>query len=211
MPWSIFESPEARCVSCKLRESSHGVICLRGEGPPRAEIALVGQSPGAEEELAEQNFIGQAGRMLNDCIIQAGLSRDDLWICNAVRCRPWKPAMTPRGEIRKNRVPEQHEIDCCHGYLDDELKQVRPKVIVCLGKEAALSVLGFDGLHGGVLENQGRVQWSSVYNAWVITSVHPSYLLHKPGEQELLVFDLEKAARWRDNPLVPLPVDYRVI
>ncbi len=119
--------------------------------------------------------------------------------------------MTSRGEVRKNRVPEQLEIDACHGYLDDELKLVRPKVIVCLGKEAALSVLGLDALHGGVLENQGRVQWSTVYNAWVITSVHPSYLLHKPGEQELLVFDLEKAARWRDNPITPLPVDYRVL
>jgi len=148
--------------------------------------------------------------MLDGCIIEAGLDRADLWISNAIRCRPAKLVMTPRGEVWKNRVPTEHEIDCCHGYLDEELKALRPKVIVCMGAEAAMTV--FSGrLPGGVLENQGKVQWSDVYNCWIITTVHPSYLLHKPGDRELLVWDLAKAARWAVRPQIPEPVSYQSI
>src|SRR3990167_6059277 len=171
MAWTIFETPQSRCDACLLFEKS-AVHALRGEGNPDAEIALVGEGPGEEEEYYQRCFVGRAGDMLNGCLRDVDLVRSELWVCNAVRCRP----TTPHG---KNRKPTSHEIDCCRDFTRDELARVRPKVIVVLGDSPATSLLG--KLLGGVTDNRGKVRWSDEYNAWVIVTFHPAYALRNPA------------------------------
>ena len=203
-PWTIFPTTGAQCRDCGLWRSSRGAICLPGEGPEHPAIAFVGEAPGEEEEAQHRNFYGRAGQLLTKAIKAAGLSRFEVWIANAVRCRP------PHPLTGKNRKPTAHEVDCCHGFLDRELKRLKPRVIVAMGDTAMASIFG--ERVGGVLDSRGKTIWSETYGAWVVCTFHPAYLLRRPSEEFFFIQDVLRAKTIAEQGHLPQPspTDYRV-
>src|SRR5262245_46391152 len=186
------------CQGCGLWKDKTSVN-VPGEGPAWAQIALVGEALGAEEDERGKPFVGDAGDQLTRCLAEAGMSRSDRGLTHSIRCRPTTPA-EPRPNrprpVPRNRKPTAHEIGCCHGWLDDELRSLTAlRVLVALGDTAIGSILGPERPAGGVLENQGKVLWSSRYQCWVVCSLNPAYILRKPGEAVWLVSDLLQAQR----------------
>lgn len=163
---------------------------------------LVGEALGYEEELQGRPFVGRAGWMLDSCLQAAGLPREAVWITNGARCRP----KTANGG---NRKPTDTELGYCRGWFDDELAGLpNAKVLVALGDSATYTALAPHDPTGGVQYNQGRVLWSERYQRWVVLSLHPAFVLRKPGEALWLIHDLTKAvhiARYGAPPQRKVP------
>lgn len=160
-----------------------------GEGSSGAAIVCLGEGPGEEEDELGRPFVGRAGYILDRALYEAGLDRGDVWITNAARCRPLNNAA-------KNRTPTVQELGFCRGWLDDELALLpNKKIIVAMGASATWACLHPHQPTGGVLENQGKTFWSERYRCWVITSLHPAYILRKPPEILWLIIDLIQAQR----------------
>jgi DNA polymerase len=159
-----------QCRRCDLWQyATQGVP---GEGPKRARIMLVGEQPGDQEDLAGHPFVGPAGKLLDRVCEAAGVDRRTLYLTNAVKHFKWEP----RGKRRLHKTPAQREIEACSYWLDKELAQVRPTVIVALGTTALKSVLGTSHVTlkdtlGKPIRHEGR---------WVVTIYHPSYVLRVP-------------------------------
>src|SRR5437867_225322 len=112
------------CTRCKLYKHRHTIVF--GDGSPKAELVFVGEGPGADEDAQGLPFVGRAGKLLTQMIEAMGLERQDVYICNVVKCRP-----------PENRTPEDDEVSTCSPFLLRQLEVISPKVIVCLGAVAA--------------------------------------------------------------------------
>lgn len=161
-----------QCRRCGLWR--HATQAVGGAGSKRARIMLVGEQPGDQEDIAGAPFVGPAGKLLDRVCEQAGVDRRALYLTNAVKHFKWEP----RGKRRLHKTPVQREIDACGYWLDRELAQVRPDVIVALGTTALKAVLGTSHVTlkdtlGQALRHEGR---------WVVTVYHPSYVLRVPDE-----------------------------
>lgn len=119
------------CRRCPLCESR--TVAVPGEGPVPARLMLVGEAPGEKEDKAGRPFVGNAGRMLDRLLADAGLRREDCFITGAVKCHP-----------PKNRDPRAGEIDACRVYLEEQLAAVRPEVVLAMGRAAMRAVLGHE-------------------------------------------------------------------
>ena len=148
-----------KCVLC--RERTHAVP---GEGPADARLVVVGEGPGATEDETGRPFVGRAGKLLTEILAAIGLPRDQVYICNVVKCRP--PG---------NRKPQQDEIDTCVPYLHRQLDRIRPKVILAMGNTAAETLLNTKQSLGSL---RGRVH--GVRGMPVIVTYHPAALLRNP-------------------------------
>lgn len=187
MPWSLFVSAEARCAACGLHESG---CFVGGEGNPHASIVLVSEAPGEHESYEGRPFVGRAGSILNGCLDDADLPRSSVWICNAVRHRPTTP-------LGRNRKPLLEEIDACRGFLVDDIRDIKPKVIVALGDVALTSLIG--KTLGGITQHRLRTIWSEEFNAWIIATNHPAYALRRYAERKWIVDALIMAKRIADD------------
>jgi DNA polymerase len=152
------------CRACKLCGARQRAV--PGEGAAHARIVFVGEGPGADEDRTGRPFVGRAGQLLDDIIVKGmKLRREDVFICNVVKCRP--PG---------NRVPEPDEVQACAGFLDRQLAAVRPAVICALGATAVRRLLADErplgALRGRTWEFQGLP---------VIATYHPAYLLRNPA------------------------------
>jgi uracil-DNA glycosylase len=189
------------CRRCGLWE--HATQAVGGEGPRRARIMLVGEQPGDQEDLAGQPFVGPAGKLLDRVCEQAGLDRRKIYLTNAVKHFKWEP----RGKRRLHKTPAQREIEACGYWLDKEMAQVRPAVIVAMGSTALKAVL--DNAHatlkdtlGHPIRHQGR---------WVVAIYHPSYALRVPSEEARheafasMVAGLRLAQQLLERPDAPEP------
>src|SRR4051812_30632236 len=116
------------CTRCKLHRTRTNIVF--GVGNPEARLMFVGEGPGEDEDLQGLPFVGKAGQLLTKMIEAMGLSREDVYICNTVKCRP-----------PNNRNPEPDELNACEPFLKGQLGAVKPEVIVTLGKFAAQSLL----------------------------------------------------------------------
>lgn len=126
--WETLEGACFNCKKCRLWElRSHVVI---GKGNPKADIMFIGEGPGQQEDLQGQPFVGPAGQLLDRMLASVGLSLENVYITNIVKCRP--PG---------NRDPYDDEKDACLNYLRYQLKLIEPKIIVCLGRIAATTIL----------------------------------------------------------------------
>ncbi|TWG87042.1 DNA polymerase [Cupriavidus gilardii J11] len=158
------------CRRCTLwRNATQGVP---GSGPSPAPVMVVGEQPGNQEDLEGVAFVGPAGRLLDDAFERAGLSRDSVFLTNAVKHFKWEL----RGKRRLHKTPAQREIEACHYCLEDELERVAPRTVVALGATALKSVLGAKAVSlrkvlGQPIEHEGRI---------VIPTWHPSYALRVP-------------------------------
>jgi uracil-DNA glycosylase len=165
------------CKRCKLCTGRTQIVF--GTGNPRAELVFVGEGPGADEDAQGIPFVGKAGELLTKMIEAMKYSRDDVYICNVVKCRP--PG---------NRNPEPDEISACEPFLKAQLAAIRPKVIVALGKFAAQTLL-----HDDTVISRMRGQWRSYEGIPLMPTFHPAYLLRTPGDKKLVWADLQEVMK----------------
>ena len=163
---------EAECVRCPLHESAHHV-CLMGSGPRRTELMIIGEAPGRLEDKTGAPFVGDAGRLLGELLMQAGLSRDRSYITNAVKCRP-----------PDNRDPKLQEMVACAPHLQREIDAVRPQYILLLGGVALKAVLG----ETGITKQRGRARY--VRDTIVMPTLHPASAFYAEGNRAIIQQDL---------------------
>lgn len=181
----------AGCRACDLWE--RGTQTVFGEGPPRAEVMLVGEQPGNEEDLSGHPFVGPAGRLLDRALDAAGIDRRHVYVTNSVKHFKWEP----RGKRRIHQKPNAGEVRACRPWLEAEIAVVRPRAIVCLGATAAQALLGRTFR---VTQHRGELL-PSPFAPLVLATVHPSSILRAPDEEarrtEMTRFveDLEVLAR----------------
>lgn len=157
-----------RCTKCGLSRTRTNTVF--GEGSPDAELVFVGEGPGADEDASGRPFVGRAGELLTKMITAMGLSRQDVFICNVVKCRP--PG---------NRAPSAEEASACWGYLVRQLGIIRPKVVVTLGNPATKALLD---TKVGITKLRG--QWQTLpaigqglEGTAVMPTFHPAYVLRQ--------------------------------
>ncbi len=156
----------AGCIRCAL--ASGRTQTVFGMGDPHADLAFVGEAPGEQEDLQGLPFVGRSGKLLDRLLLEElGLTRDAVWVCNTLRCRP--PG---------NRDPLPEEIEACRPHLDRTLELVAPKVIVTLGRFASQVMLG---TKEGITKLRGRT-YSHPSGAVVIPTYHPAAVLRGGGE-----------------------------
>jgi uracil-DNA glycosylase family protein len=162
------------CRGCDLyRDATQAVF---GEGPADARAMLVGEQPGDREDEEGRPFVGPAGKLLDRALREAGIDRDDVYLTNVVKHFKWTPA--PRGKRRIHRKPDLHEVLACTPWLEAELDQVKPQVLVCLGATAAQALLGRSFR---VTKERGRFVESTLAPL-VTATVHPSSILRARDE-----------------------------
>jgi len=162
------------CTRCRLHK--HRTHIVFGVGNPKAELVFVGEGPGHDEDAQGIPFVGRAGRLLTQIIQAMGLRREDVYICNVIKCRP-----------PENRTPEKDEIATCSPFLLRQLAVIRPKVIVCLGNVAAQTLLG---THKPISHYRG--QWFDFRGSRLIATYHTAYLLRNPSAKAEVWADLKK-------------------
>jgi uracil-DNA glycosylase len=162
------------CTRCGLHERRKQTVFARGN--PFAELCFVGEGPGADEDAQGQPFVGKAGQLLDKMIAAMGYQRDEVYICNIVKCRP-----------PENRKPEPSEMAECMPYLTSQLALIKPKVIVALG---ATALQGLTGASGGIIRSRGT--WK-LYKGTipVMPTFHPAYLLRTPDAKRDVWNDLK--------------------
>ena len=161
------------CKRCKLCSGRKNLVF--GVGNPKARLVFVGEGPGAEEDNQGIPFVGAAGQLLTKMIAAMGYSRDEVYICNVVKCRP--PG---------NRNPEPDEIAACQPFLEAQLNAIRPSVIIALGKFAAQTLLRSD-----TPITRLRGHWREYVGVPLMPTFHPAYLLRNPAEKKAAWTDLQ--------------------
>ena len=161
------------CRGCGLW--LHATQTVFGEGPPRAEVMFVGEQPGDQEDRAGHPFVGPAGRLLDEALDAAGIDRHQIYVTNAVKHFKFVQKELTRRRLHKKPAPG--EVRACRPWLAEEIRLVRPEVIVVLGSTAAQSLLGNAFK---VTEQRGKV----VQSEWgdVMATVHPSAVLRAPDD-----------------------------
>jgi len=162
------------CTRCRLHKQRNKIVF--GVGNPRAELVFVGEGPGHDEDVQGLPFVGRAGKLLTQMIEAMGLQREDVYICNVVKCRP-----------PENRKPEDDEVATCSPYLYRQLDVIAPKAIVCLGGVAAQTLLKTkDPI------SRFRGNWFDFRNTKLLATYHPAYLLRNPNAKGEVWKDLQK-------------------
>jgi DNA polymerase len=163
----------AGCRGCHLYEGATQTVF--GEGLKRAKVMLVGEQPGDREDVEGKPFVGPAGRMLDRALEEAGINRSEVYVTNVVKHFKY----TMRGKRRIHQRPDAEEIAACRPWLDAELDQVRPQVLVCLGATAAKALLGS---RFKVTQQRGEFVGSELAPLATGT-VHPSSILRAPDDE----------------------------
>lgn len=161
----------AACRKCQIGFDRRNNVY--GEGDPCARLMVVGEGPGETEDLLGRPFVGRAGELLDKMLAAIDLPREDVYICNTVKCRP---TLHDGGKLR-NRAPTPHEMVNCRPYLDEQIDLIAPAVILALGAPAAKSFLGNDF---GITKGRGR--WYTGPNGIpLMVTFHPAYVLRQGG------------------------------
>jgi DNA polymerase len=162
------------CQRCSLGRVRTNIVF--GEGNPKAEIVFVGEAPGGDEDIQGRPFVGRAGQLLTRIIAAMGLKRDDVYICNILKCRP--PG---------NRNPRPEEIAACEPILIKQLEAINPRVICALGTFAARTLLKTD-----VPITVLRGKFHSYHGIQLMPTYHPAYLLRNAGAKKQVWEDVQK-------------------
>ncbi len=178
----------SQCFDCRLSERRNNVVF--GEGNPASPLVLVGEGPGDEEDKTGRPFVGRAGKLLDKAIIDNGLSRSDVYICNTVKCRAcdWSTGKPV------NRPPMPDETLACRRWLIPQLGFIQPTVILCIGAPSAKNLIKKDFK---ITAERGRY-FPCEYARTAIATLHPAYILRNQrvdsdGGYSLLVADIAKA------------------
>jgi DNA polymerase len=176
-------SDVVKCTQCPLHETR--INAVFGEGDINAEILIIGEGPGANEDKQGRPFVGRAGKLLDEVLGNYGLSREKgVFIANIVKCRP-----------PQNRVPKKSEVNTCFPYLEKQIELLNPKIILLLGLTAVKSFLGIEEqmktIRGVENSKDGRK---------VMATYHPAAILRNPNLRDLLEEDINKIAILTKNP-----------
>jgi len=174
----------AECTRCPHLASTRTQTVF-GVGPLDPELCFIGEAPGATEDQRGEPFVGEAGQLLNRIITAMGMRREDVFICNIIRCRP--PG---------NRLPNAEEAAHCREYLDRTLELVRPHHICCLGACAAQNLLATTQ---GIGRMRGRA--FRYNNIPVVCTYHPAYLLRNPADKKAVWEDMQKLLVLMGRPI----------
>jgi DNA polymerase len=173
--WEELEQTCLSCRKCALADTRHNVVF--GVGPRDAEILLIGEGPGENEDLKGEPFVGRAGKLLDEMLAVVDLDRKkNVYIANMVKCRP-----------PQNRDPLNTEQDACIGYLRNQTALLRPKIIVCLGRVSALRIIKPDFK---ITKEHG--QWFESAGVWMTALYHPAAILRDPRRRPETFEDLKK-------------------
>ena len=166
-----------QCVKCRLCKTRKSVVF--SDGSLETELVFVGEGPGRDEDEQGVPFVGAAGKLLTKIIEAMKMKREEVYICNVVKCRP-----------PQNRPPEPDEIAACSGYLQAQLLTIRPKVICALGKTAASALLETQAPMGAL---RGKtLEWKGIP---LIVTYHPAYLLRNPAAKKEVWADMQIVLR----------------
>ena len=193
---SELKTAAASCTACPLYENATQTVF--GEGPADAGIMIVGEQPGDQEDLQGRAFVGPAGEVFNRALAEAGLSRDSIYLTNAVKHFKW----TRQGKRRLHQKPNGGEMHACRPWLESEIARVKPRVILALGATAGTSILGRLPKIG---QERGQVRTDSSLARAIVVSWHPSAILRSMDEREKkerfdqLVADLKIVAAAADR------------
>lgn len=171
--WETLQKECLSCRACGLCETRTNVVF--GVGRPDAEVLIIGEAPGANEDAQGEPFVGRAGKLLDDMLAMIGLNRRNIYITNSVKCRP-----------PENRDPLNTEKDACRGYLKRQMELMQPKIIVCLGRVSATELIKEDFKitqeHGHFFEKDGIL---------MMALYHPAALLRDPHKKPDTFQDLK--------------------
>lgn len=179
--WDSLNKELEGCTKCRLCEHRNSIVV--SDGDPNADIMFIGEGPGREEDEQGVPFVGAAGRLFNYLLEEAGLSRESIYICNIVKCRP-----------PQNRDPFPDEAEACLPYLRAQIALVRPKVIVCLGRIAARYVYDKDIQ---ISRQRGITKKAGIF--YVIPTYHPAAILRRQELTNDFVYDLCTAKKLADR------------
>ncbi len=178
MDWPQLRAAVAACHNCELRDGCTQTVF--GVGDPQARWMVVGEAPGAEEDRQGEPFVGRAGQLLTSMLAAIGLSREQVFIANVLKCRP--PG---------NRDPRPLEAAACEPYLRRQIVLVRPRIILAVGRIAAQNLLRTDTPIGKM---RGQRYTYGDLDTPLVVTYHPAYLLRSPGEKRKAWDDLRYAA-----------------
>ena len=173
--WEELENSILNCNKCKLCSGRRNIVF--GCGNKEANIMLIGEGPGADEDMQGIPFVGKAGILMNKAFEGLGFNRENLYIANIVKCRP-----------PQNRVPEDDEAEACLNYLRNQVLLVKPKIIVLLGSTALKNILGKEY---GITASRGK--WIEKKGILYMPTWHPAALLRD---------ETKKIEFWKDLKLV---------
>ncbi len=169
--WDILKTECESCTACPLYETKTNTVF--GSGNENADIMFIGEAPGETEDLQGKPFVGRSGKLLDSYLDAIGLSRDDVYIANILKCRP-----------PKNRDPKPEEEEACIGYLRKQLSLIKPKIIVCLGR-----IAGFKIIKPDLKITQEHGKWFKKGNYLMCAVYHPSALLRDPRKRDDMMRD----------------------
>ena len=161
------------CDKCELHFSRKNAV--PGTGPANAKVMFIGEGPGFHENEQGLPFVGQAGKFLDELLIEAGLKREEVFIANVVKCRP--PG---------NRDPQLDELAACGRYLDRQIETINPAVIVSLGRFSMAKFLP----NARISEVHGKPAW--IYERLIVPMYHPAAALHQPSLKAVIIQDFRK-------------------
>jgi len=164
----------AQCQKCGLAKTRKNVVF--GAGSTDARLMFIGEAPGHDEDIQGRPFVGRAGMLLTKIIEAMGLKREDVYICNILKCRP-----------SRNRNPLPEEISACIGHLYEQIELIRPEVICGLGKFASQTLLETE-----TPITRLRGNWHEFRGVRFMPTFHPAYLLRNPGDKKLVWQDMKK-------------------
>jgi DNA polymerase len=182
MTWDELEGQCKSCEKCELCKTRTNVVF--GTGNKEAELMFIGEAPGESEDLSGIPFVGRAGKLFDKYLEAVGIDRNSVYIANMLKCRP-----------PKNRDPLPSEQDLCIDYLREQVRLIKPKLIVCLGRISAMRLIREDfkiTKEHGIWYKKGNFEISAVY--------HPSLLLRDPRKKEDMLIDM-KAVKARLDAL----------
>lgn len=171
--WDTLQQECLRCTRCALCETRQHVVF--GDGNPNAEILFIGEGPGQNEDLQGVPFVGAGGHLLDDMLSIIDLDRSKYYITNIVKCRP-----------PNNRDPLQTEQEACIAWLRMQVKQMQPKIIVCLGRIAAMRLIRKD-----FRISREHGQWEERGGIWFTAFFHPAALLRDDAKKPVTFYDLK--------------------
>jgi DNA polymerase len=170
--WQQLRAEAEQCVACDLCKTRTHVVF--GVGDPNADVMIVGEAPGANEDKQGEPFVGRAGQLLMNMLAAIGLSRDKIYITNILKCRP-----------PNNRDPKPEEVVLCTPYLERQIALLQPKIIIAVGRIAAHFLLETKEALGKMRQKEYTYR-----NIPLLVSYHPAYLLRSPLEKRKALQDL---------------------
>lgn len=177
--WQSLQAEVNACQRCNLAATRTRTVF--GVGDPHAELMFIGEAPGAEEDRQGEPFVGRAGRLLDAMLFSIGMARQDIFICNVLKCRP-----------PNNNDPETAQIEACSAYLDAQIAYVQPKLIVALGRFAAHRLLNTDAPVWRMREGDNVLPDSDIP---LVVTYHPASLLRNPDNKPRVWQDLYKVKK----------------